>query len=257
MKLKTLVLSSVALFSIKESYAMEHPKEDERQRNPKHFSLTFDERLEIEKEVDDFCGRDLKELKLKIEGHERDIEKYNQDIQEAFENNKLDENVIAALNEKEALINNISSNDAQRYANLSCLAYYCSDEISKLGKKAFEDEKKAIEGVLQNNINTCLGLEVVGIFHRNDGEFSGMALYDKWRGEVYITFAGSKSKADWLKDVQGWNQQASPKHGLFPNMNFHAGFLQIFEEPYESVYSGLPNGLGTFNLNTSLGQESN
>jgi hypothetical protein len=79
--------------------------------------------------------------------------------------------------------------------------------------------------------------EIQGIFHRNNGEFSGLAAYDKDKGELVLSFAGSKSSGDWIKNLFGWNAKLSAKHGLLTNISFHSGFGSHLDDNADSFFS--------------------
>ncbi len=79
--------------------------------------------------------------------------------------------------------------------------------------------------------------EVQGIFHRNNGEFSGLAAYDQEKDELVLSFAGSKSSRDWIKNIFGWNSKMSAKHGLLTNISFHSGFGSHLDDNADSFFS--------------------
>lgn len=77
--------------------------------------------------------------------------------------------------------------------------------------------------------------QIVHIFTRNDKEFSGFASYKPdFEGhnahQLRLTFAGTDSFADIMKDLQGWNQIAPASKGFLPGIKLHGGFAQIFNE---------------------------
>lgn len=79
--------------------------------------------------------------------------------------------------------------------------------------------------------------KIQGVFHRNNGEFSGLAAYDQEKNELVLSFAGSKSKGDWLKNLFGWNSKLSAKHGLLTNISFHSGFGSHLDDNADSFFA--------------------
>ncbi|MBY0501910.1 MAG: lipase family protein [Alphaproteobacteria bacterium] len=88
--------------------------------------------------------------------------------------------------------------------------------------------------------------EVEGVFHRNNGEFSGAAAYDKDNHKLVLSFAGSKSWGDWTKNLFGWNRKLSKSHGLLSNISFHGGFGSHFDDNADSFFSFMKSWLTKF-----------
>lgn len=88
--------------------------------------------------------------------------------------------------------------------------------------------------------------EVAGVFHRNNGEFSGAALYEQDKNKLVLSFAGSKSVLDWVKNLFGWNQKLSSKHGLLQNISFHSGFGSHLDDNAESFFAFMRTWLVDF-----------
>lgn len=72
------------------------------------------------------------------------------------------------------------------------------------------------------------------ILYRNNGEFSGVILYDKKNQELTFVVAGSKSWRDWAWNLAGWNGKANPLHGNLHGLHIHTGFLSHFEAVQDS-----------------------
>jgi hypothetical protein len=87
---------------------------------------------------------------------------------------------------------------------------------------------------------------IEGVFHRNNGEFSGAAAYDKGNHKLVLSFAGSKSWGDWTKNLFGWNRKLSKSHGLLSNISFHGGFGSHFDDNADSFFSFMKSWLTKF-----------
>ncbi len=72
------------------------------------------------------------------------------------------------------------------------------------------------------------------ILYRNNGEFSGVILYDRENQELTFVVAGSKSWRDWAWNFAGWNGKANPLHGNLHGLHIHTGFLSHFEAVQDS-----------------------
>lgn len=87
--------------------------------------------------------------------------------------------------------------------------------------------------VLRQNLYTSED-EILHIFLRNKNEFSGFASFVKEDhvnpNSLYLTFAGTDSVSDWLKNFQGWNETAPAESGVLTGIKIHSGFLQSFKE---------------------------
>lgn len=100
-----------------------------------------------------------------------------------------------------------------------------------------------------------MNMEVEGVFHRNNGEFSGVAAYNKVDHKLVLSFAGSKSAMDWVKNFLGWNRKLSTSHGLLSNISFHSGFGSYLDDNAPSFFSFMKGWLNKFkkeNPNTTL-----
>ena len=112
-------------------------------------------------------------------------------------------------------------------------------EINELSKQALLEQNKEIiswQGLV-NNHSKFKDLEVKAVMHRNNGEFSGLILYDKNTHTVRLAFAGSKSKMDWVNNFFAWNAKSSSKRGYFSGMNFHSGILSHFDSIDDSSFA--------------------
>ena len=109
----------------------------------------------------------------------------------------------------------------------------------------------------QNKLVGALGnrYKVEGVFFRNNGEISGIAVYDNTAKKLVLAFAGSKSRLDWLKNFFGWNAKANANHGCLQGMNFHAGFLSHFEDMAESTLAGIRTWFETYKAKYSANEE--
>ncbi|MBY0272369.1 MAG: lipase family protein [Alphaproteobacteria bacterium] len=85
--------------------------------------------------------------------------------------------------------------------------------------------------------------DIEGVFHRNNGEFSGAAAYDKDNHKLVLSFAGSKSWMDWGKNILGMNRKLSKSHGLLSNISFHSGFGSHFDDNADSFFSFMKSWL--------------
>jgi hypothetical protein len=91
-----------------------------------------------------------------------------------------------------------------------------------------------------------MNYEIKGVFHRNDGQFSGVGAYDKDKKKLVLSFAGSKSLSDWAKNLFGWNQKLSSRHGLLSNISFHSGFGSHLDDNADSFFSFMRGFLEDF-----------
>ncbi|MBY0293147.1 MAG: hypothetical protein K2W92_07670 [Alphaproteobacteria bacterium] len=91
--------------------------------------------------------------------------------------------------------------------------------------------------------------DVQGVFHRNNGEFSGAAAYDKDNHKLVLSFAGSKSWTDWGKNILGMNRKLSKSHGLLSNISFHSGFGSHFDDNADSFFSFMKSWLTQYKQN--------
>lgn len=98
-----------------------------------------------------------------------------------------------------------------------------------------EDLNKAREAFAGNLQG--MNYDVRGVFHRNNGEFSGAAAYNEDNKELVLSFAGSKSTMDWVKNLFGWNAKMSYSHGLLSNISFHSGFASHLDDNAASFFA--------------------
>ena len=91
--------------------------------------------------------------------------------------------------------------------------------------------------------------DIEGVFHRNNGEFSGAAAYDKDNHKLVLSFAGTKSWTDWGKNVLGMNRKLSKSHGLLSNISFHSGFGSHFDDNADSFFSFMKSWLTQYKQN--------
>lgn len=102
----------------------------------------------------------------------------------------------------------------------------------------FEAVKQAL------NLNTfARGYEVQHILYRNNGELSGIVLFNKETAELSFVMAGSKSTMDWVRNFCGWNSNTSLHHGNLAGLHVHAGFAASFEDTMNSFNAFLPSFL--------------
>lgn len=140
-------------------------------------------------------------------------------------------------------------------ANLSDVQDAIVGKISEVQKKytALQRQKdaqgtqylKEAQKVFANNLQG-MNYEVEGVFHRNNGEFSGAAAYDKEHKKLVLSFAGSKSTMDWVKNIFGWNRKLSKGHGLLSNIAFHSGFGSHLDDNADSFFSFMRGWLEKF-----------
>lgn len=118
-------------------------------------------------------------------------------------------------------------------------------EVSELqAKKSVENTEFLAEArnVFSRNLQG-MKYDIEGVFHRNNGEFSGAAAYDKDNHKLVLSFAGSKSWMDWGKNILGMNRKLSKSHGLLSNISFHSGFGSHFDDNADSFFSFMKSWL--------------
>lgn len=113
-------------------------------------------------------------------------------------------------------------------------------KISSLTELSFAEQADQINDLqkLLDQNKYAKGLQVQGIFYRNNGEFSGFAAYNEDTHQLSLVFAGSKSKSDWVKNLMGWNDKASARRGFLTGMNLHSGFLSHLEGLSDEAFRG-------------------
>jgi len=91
--------------------------------------------------------------------------------------------------------------------------------------------RQEVEAMISRNVNTAGTIDkVVHVFTRNNGEFSGYVGYSSKENRLYVCFAGSKTRNDWIKNFQAWNGGTQAASGLLQGLVFHSGFAKIFNE---------------------------
>jgi hypothetical protein len=122
------------------------------------------------------------------------------------------------------------------------------DDLTKLQMRKTSETTEYLQEAKQVFAHNLQGMnyEVVGVFHRNSGEFSGVAAYDKSHKKLVLSFAGSKSLMDWGKNILGMNRKLSKGHGLLSNINFHSGFGSHLDDNADSFFSFMKSWLTKF-----------
>lgn len=136
--------------------------------------------------------------------------------------------------------------DVQRAINTRINAI--EEEVGRLqDQKSVENTNYLAEAkrVFGRNLQG-MKYDIEGVFHRNNGEFSGAAAYDKDNHKLVLSFAGSKSWGDWTKNLFGWNRKLSKSHGLLSNISFHGGFGSHFDDNADSFFSFMKSWLTRF-----------
>lgn len=298
--------------------------------------IHFSERVELKSELK-AKGRALKSLKKEATALTEKIIKQQTIVKASLEKSNYDERYQDLISTSSCFMNQVTSDQAKLYGNLSALVYQIDQEkkIGKADKKVTKlerqvtllneqitlietwqktlmadlttviDTEKTMEAIrknirnvfkvefqkeveitmitsfmidkiqsLQNGISeletqknqensayfaeatkvfghNLLGsdYEIQGVFHRNNGEFSGVAAYDKEKNELVLSFAGSKSSGDWIKNLFGWNSKLSAKHGLLTNISFHSGFGSHLDDNADSFFSFMHSWMRSYQRN--------
>ena len=138
--------------------------------------------------------------------------------------------------------------ELDKKSDIASISMVLSTQISQRSAqlKKLEADKKiqddttlqAAQAILDGNLlNNKYRVE--GVFYRNTGEFSGLALYNQEENKLTLAFAGTKSSVDWLKNFFGWNGYADAKGGYFSDVKFHSGFISHFNDSFDSVMTGV------------------
>ena len=143
-------------------------------------------------------------------------------------------------------IRNVFKVEFQKEVEITMITSFMIDKIQSLqnGISELETQKNQENSAYFAEATKVFGhnlfgsdYEIQGVFHRNNGEFSGVAAYDKEKNELVLSFAGSKSSGDWIKNLFGWNSKLSAKHGLLTNISFHSGFGSHLDDNADSFFS--------------------
>ena len=76
--------------------------------------------------------------------------------------------------------------------------------------------------------------EAKHVLYRNNGEFSGLVLYNKDENRLVFSMAGSKSVMDWYYNFNGWNGRLNNVTGTLAGMHVHSGFASHFNDVQDS-----------------------
>lgn len=134
--------------------------------------------------------------------------------------------------DKEATISSVHKAINDRWAGLNESVRSLQIEKRLSDSQYLENARQVFDHNLQG-----MTYKVEGVFHRNNGEFSGAAAFDKDKNKLVLTFAGSKSTTDWIKNLMGWNSKLSKSHGLLSNISFHSGFGSHLDDNADSFFS--------------------
>lgn len=126
--------------------------------------------------------------------------------------------------------NTITSMDQIREI-IGSVATSLQNELKTKYLKQNQLYRQEVQQMLSGNVNTAADIdEVVHVFTRNNGEFSGYVGYSSKENRLYVCFAGSKSQQDWLYNLTGWNGGVQSDSGLLQDLVFHSGFVKHFNE---------------------------
>lgn len=214
-------------------------------------NIDYQEYIELKKgmqgnvEKFDSLGKEIKD-------QEKTIEEAQKNLSGQLERFGSPDELVKALKDKTNVLNTLTEDKASFFANLSAFVYEdsienaCKKHAKETSKIKDKEELKKAKNTLKTEVQTALrgnvnfsNYDVVDVIVRNGGEFSGMIIFDKNTNEMIFDFKGTVSKWDWMYNLSAWNKKASAKHGLLQGLNFHSGFLNLFEEGYDQLIEGM------------------
>ena len=133
---------------------------------------------------------------------------------------------------EKATVQDVRSAIAVKLTNLDDQIKSLEGQRTRASQEDLNKAREAFAGNLQG-----MNYDVRGVFHRNNGEFSGAAAYNEDNKELVLSFAGSKSTMDWVKNIFGWNAKMSYSHGLLSNISFHSGFASHLDDNAASFFA--------------------
>lgn len=211
--------------------------DDQKQKNTKASEAS----TKIDREINDIYDQ-IDVLKKR----QKDITKRSKTTKNVLDFLRVERKNLGALGVS------FSDNDAvtfdvitQRIREKTTALQTRSDELNRQSKMEKTQYLNSAKNLFDTNLKGK-DYDVAGVFHRNNGEFSGAALYEKDKNKLVLSFAGSKSTLDWVKNLFGWNQKLSSKHGLLQNISFHSGFGSHLDDNAESFFAFMRTWLSDF-----------